>query len=181
MARTIEEIPPTDSPPTDSPSIVRPPIVRPPIVRFYQAVAGVDLFKLIAGLAAKALERGMRLDVVTSNPEQAHFLDQFLWRYPDDSFLPHGLDNEPDPERQPLLIGTAPQDQNGATVLIVANSRPVDNPGQFDLVIDFAHDKSHVDQEIHLASRQRYSHYQKLGCTMEYWVQKSSGGWERKA
>ncbi|MBF0178065.1 MAG: DNA polymerase III subunit chi [Magnetococcales bacterium] len=151
----------------------------PPTVRFYQA-AGGDPYKLVAILAAKALERGLRLAVVAAHAEQAQYLDQFLWRYPDNSFLPHALATEPDPDLQPLLIDTTPSDRNGATVLLVASSQIVASPNQFDLIIDFAYANDHADNRHYLASRQRYSHYQQLGCTMEYWVQNSAGGWEKK-
>ncbi|MBF0137580.1 MAG: DNA polymerase III subunit chi [Magnetococcus sp. DMHC-1] len=150
----------------------------PPTVRFYQA-AGGEFFQLIARLATKAVERGLRLFIVAANPEHAQLLDQHLWCHPENSFLPHGLESEPNPELQPILIGTTPNDQNGATVLIVANSLPLSNPGQFDLVVDFAF-ASNLDPRNHLASRQRYSHYRNLGCTMEYWVQSPAGGWEKK-
>ncbi|MBF0424536.1 MAG: DNA polymerase III subunit chi [Magnetococcales bacterium] len=153
----------------------------PPTVRFYQAVPGVDRFRLIATLAAKAIERGLRAVVVVADLEQARLLDAFLWRFPDDGFLPHGLADEPDPERQPLLIATAPGDSNAATVLIAAADRPIADPGRFDLIIDFAVTSADPDQAGNLASRQRYGHYRQLGCRMEYWVQKPAGGWEKRS
>lgn len=146
----------------------------PATVRFYQ-LAEMPLPKAMAGIAAKAVERGMKACVWAGN--RVKQWDDLLWTTPAESFLPHGPENGPDPENQPVLVCSEPSDVNGATVLLCVPALMLEEPDRFDLVIDFVHGADpHAVQE----SRARYRHYRDAGCAMEYWTQRPAGGWEKK-
>ena len=146
-----------------------------PKVRFYQ-LAALSLEKALVGIVSKAWDRGLRLCLLAQNPPHAHWLDGFLWQCSNDLFLPHGLWDHPDPERQPILISLEPDDRNGATVIITTTHRQISDPEQFDMIIDFIQGQ---DPDALTASRTRYRHYRSLGCVMEYWTQSPQGGWQK--
>src|SRR5689334_11444558 len=74
------------------------------------------LESVLPALLEKVLERGWRAVVEVGSAERAKALDTSLWTYRDDSFLPHGLAGDAlDPE-QPVLLTTASDNPNGATV-----------------------------------------------------------------
>ncbi|MEO5339113.1 MAG: DNA polymerase III subunit chi [Magnetococcus sp. MYC-9] len=149
---------------------------EPCTVRFYQ-LARLPLEKALVGIADKAWQRGLRLCLLAGDAQQAQRLDDLLWIYANQQFLPHGLWNGPDPELQPLLISLEPDERNQATLLLLAAPRLVAEPRRFDLIIDFVPGQEPVAVA---ASRERYRHYRALGCRMEYWTQTPQGGWQRQ-
>src|SRR5579875_1616260 len=70
-------------------------------------------------LLEKTLQRGWRALVRSPEPDRIEHLDGWLWSYRDDSFLPHGLADEPDAERQPILLGRGGANLNGAQALFL--------------------------------------------------------------
>ena len=59
---------------------------------------------MLADLLERTLKRGWRAVVRSPDPQRLTQLDDQLWTYRDDSFLPHGLADEPMAERQPILL-----------------------------------------------------------------------------
>lgn len=142
-----------------------------PVVRFYQ-LAATSMAEAVARLANKAYDRGLKSCLLVRDAAHAREMDDYLWLFPADSFLPHGVSSGKNPAGQPLLIATAPDDRNGATVILIT-AETVVSPEQFDMIIDFV-----VTANLN-ASRIRFSHYQKAGCQMEYWEQ-TDQGWKKK-
>lgn len=149
---------------------------EPPKVRFYQ-LAAMPLERALVGIVGKAWDRGLSVCLLANDAHHAQWLDELLWRFPHDGFLPHGQWKNPDPERQPILISLEPDARNGATVIVLASPKLLADPKQFDLVIDFVYNQNLASQN---ESRRRYSHYRKMGCQMEYWTQTPQGGWQKK-
>ena len=59
-------------------------------------------------LLEKAYQRGHRVFVYCESPQDAALLDELLWTYKDDSFIPHNLQGE-GPEPPPAIqIGYGP-------------------------------------------------------------------------
>ena len=75
-------------------------------------------------LLDKSLERGWRVVVQAGDAERRDALDAHLWTFREDSFLPHGTDEQAFAADQPVLLTTAPDNANAATVrFIVAPAR----------------------------------------------------------
>ena len=55
-------------------------------------------------LLEKSLGRGWRAAVQATTAERLAALDDHLWTFTDDSFLPHGTDREPDAADQPVVL-----------------------------------------------------------------------------
>ena len=81
-------------------------------------------------LVEKALGQGLRIYIHTPNENAAQDIDDLLWSFKPDSFIPHaiiGVDAElTDDEEIPVFIGFGDQHQEGADLLI---NLAVDIPG----------------------------------------------------
>ena len=62
---------------------------------------------MLPELLEKTLARGWKALVRSRERARVEHLDGWLWSYRDESFLPHGTDDEPMAERQPILITAA--------------------------------------------------------------------------
>lgn len=85
---------------------------------FYQ-LERLQLAPVLASLLEKAADRGWRGLVRGTDRERLKALDAALWTFRDASFLPHGLDEEPNAALQPVLLTTEAQNLNGAELLVL--------------------------------------------------------------
>src|ERR671913_1792610 len=76
-------------------------------------------------LLQKSLERGWRAVVQVTTEERLSALDDHLWTFSDESFLPHGTDREADATEQPVVLTLTDRNPNGAAVLFLVEGAPV--------------------------------------------------------
>ncbi|MGZ8284740.1 MAG: DNA polymerase III subunit chi [Allosphingosinicella sp.] len=88
------------------------------IVDFYHLTVS-PLERVLPSIAEKILAGGERL-LVVAEPDLLARLDEQLWSYAKDSFLPHGRES---PERQPVLLSPEPEAANGAANIALADGR----------------------------------------------------------
>ena len=86
------------------------------IVDFYH-LALSPLERVLPSICEKVLASGERLLIVAETGLLAR-LDEQLWTYSRDSFLPHGRER---PESQPILLSDVVEAANGATHLALAD------------------------------------------------------------
>jgi DNA polymerase IIIc chi subunit len=101
------------------------------------------------------------LVAVPSN-EAALYIDQLLWKMPEESFLPHAIVNHPTKER--IAITTSLLNVNQASILInlLGNLHP--NTGTIGLIYEFL-DLTSKDKEAN--SRQKQAAYASIGHLVE--------------
>jgi DNA polymerase-3 subunit chi len=88
------------------------------IVDFYHLSAS-PLERVLPSIAEKVLAGGGRL-LVVAEPDRLARLDEQLWSYAKDSFLPHGRERA---ESQPVLLSDKAEAANGASNLALADGR----------------------------------------------------------
>ena len=67
---------------------------------------------ILPGLLEKTRQKGWR--ALVKLPEaQLKEMDDYLWTYKEDSFLPHGRDDEPMAEQQPITLSADIMDADG--------------------------------------------------------------------
>ena len=88
------------------------------IVNFYHLVAS-PLERVLPSICRSLVGGGERVLVVADEPLLAR-LDEQLWTYAADSFLPHGREHA---ETQPVLLSTEPDPLNGARAIALADGR----------------------------------------------------------
>ena len=88
------------------------------IVDFYHLTAS-PLERVLPSIAEKVVGQGERL-LVVADPDLLARLDEQLWSYAKDSFLPHGRER---PEGQPVFLSPDTAAANGATNIALADGR----------------------------------------------------------
>ena len=130
-------------------------------------------------LLGRSRERGWRALVKIGSPERLSALDDHLWAFSDDSFLPHGTDAEGDAAEQPILLTTGDANPNGAAILFLAEGAapPADLSGleRVALLLDGR------DPDAVAAARILWREMAAGGRETAYWQQDEAGRWTKRA
>jgi DNA polymerase III subunit chi len=134
---------------------------------------------VLPSLLKKSLERGWRAVVQTASDERLVALDDHLWTFRDDSFLPHGTDREPYAADQPVVLTTGTANPNGASVrfLLEGAEIPSDAERYQRMVILF----DGTDPQALALAREQWRAVKEAGHDATYWQQDDRGRWARKA
>ncbi len=146
-------------------------------VRFYhlQHQSQEQVLPLLLG---KALERGHKIVLKCANTQECEYLNQHLWTYSKESFLPHGSAANGDAVLQPIWITAEDENPNAADVLIVSENAVSQAQGEYALCCEML--SGHNPNAV-AAARQRWKAYKEQGFEVTYWQQNENGGWEKKA
>lgn len=108
--------------------------------------------------AAHFYRQNQRVFIFCQNQEQAHQVDELLWSFEPDSFVPHNLVNEGQKNGAAVEISwQAPT--NRRPVLINLTSTVPNFAHQFSQIIDFVPSDEHLKQN----ARERFKMYRQLG------------------
>lgn len=137
------------------------------------------LEEALPDLLERSLARGWRVVVQTATPERRDALDQHLWTYKDDSFLPHGSDSEGNGALQPILLTVEPEQRaNDPQVrFLVEGAVPHDLAGLQRGVYLF----DGQDPEQVVQARERWKVEKAAGHEVTYWQQSEDRRWIKKA
>lgn len=147
-------------------------------------VARVDFYHLISSklenilprIAEKTLSSDKKLLVVVSDDQQARYWDEYLWRYEDTSFLPHGKLGDGDEEEHPVLISTAINALNQASYIALTDGIWRPEVLHFERVFYFF-DEIAVQQ-----ARQAWRSLKDIDGERHYWKQdERTGQWKAMA
>jgi DNA polymerase III subunit chi len=137
------------------------------IVDFYHLTAS-PLERVLPSIAEKVLAGGERLLVVAEAGLLAR-LDEQMWSYAKDSFLPHGRDRA---ESQPVLLSAEPRAANGATNIVLADGTWRDDALAFARAFYF------FDNDGREAARTAWRALKdKPEVEARYWKQDERGKW----
>jgi DNA polymerase III subunit chi len=135
------------------------------------------LDKVLPGLLEKSLQRGWRC-AVQGSPERLRSLDDTLWTYGDETFLPHGLESD-DGASQPIVLLAHEGNPNGATVRFLIDGAPLPpDPASYERIV-LMFDGN--DADAVQGAREHWKEAKMLGFTATYWQQSDEGRWEKKA
>lgn len=112
---------------------------------------------LVCELARKALAAKQFTLVLARDFAQAEALDDLLWSFDDDAFIPHQLAGDDDDAETAVLI--APPGVETADRALVINLRDACAPGNFDRVLEVVA----ADSAEREGSRKRWAEYKRMG------------------
>jgi len=136
-------------------------------VGFYH-LRSTSLERALPRLLERAVAEGHRVVVMAGSPERVQHLDDLLWTYSEESFLPHGAAKHGHAERQPIWLTTEDENPNGARSAVVERyARCCD---MFD-----GNDEAAV-----ASARERWRAAKAAGHRLVYWEQ-VEGRWEKRA
>jgi DNA polymerase-3 subunit chi len=142
-----------------------------------------SLDSVLPGLVERSLERGWRAVIRTESAERAEMIDNLLWTYDEQGFIPHGQSGEGDPARQPVLITVEDENPNGANVLFLVGGADlpdwcgaaVSNFARIVLMFDGR------DPESLSRARGAWKDAKASGHDVTYWKESPTGKWEKQA
>jgi DNA polymerase-3 subunit chi len=135
-----------------------------------------SLEQALPELLEKVLARGWKGQVRLRDAARVEALDQHLWTWRDDSFLPHGPAGEPHAARQPILLTTEAENVNGAeALLLVDGAEPGDLAGYERVMVLFDGN----DEAALATARAQWSALKARGEDLSYWRQEGRG-WKKQ-
>ncbi len=137
------------------------------------------LESVLPTILERALSRGQKVVVEVSSAERLAVVDDHLWTYSDESFLPHVTAAEPDAATNAVVLTTQDHNPNAATVRICADGvRIPDALQDYErVVLIFDGD----DPEALAAAREDWKKARASGVEASYWQLDEAGRWEKKA
>lgn len=153
------------------------------LIRFYHVAgetpAAADA--TLPPLLEKARQASQPILLVCPSEGRATRLDEALWTYSDESFLPHALAEDAS-ARAPILLATPEH----PLAELAAGRLPIVLSGAesaFPALLEMAPDKLfylfHAAQPVLETARQHWKTHKSGGHTLEYW-QEVSGKWQKK-
>lgn len=138
------------------------------------------LERALPSLVEKAVSRGWRVVVQTVDDGRVKALDELLWTFAADSFLPHGISGERGAERQPVLLTRDAGNENGAVARLYVDGAAVEldpsDAGYQRVMVLF----DGRDEDAVAAARLQWSRLKGRGFALAYWQQSDDGRWERR-
>ena len=144
---------------------------------FFYHLQRQPLERALPLLLAKCLERGWRVVVQAAAEERVSALDDALWTFEDDAFLPHGTARDGEPEGQPVFLTADDANPNGAAVRVLVDGAEAALDGYERALVLF----DGTDPEAVAAARTQWSALKAAGHDLAYWQQDEEGRWGRKA
>ncbi len=138
--------------------------------------AGLD--EVLPDLLEKTLARGWRALVWCRDEARIARIDEALWTWRDESFLPHGRADEPFAEAQPVLLSTITDRRNRADVLFTLDGDPGGDLAGFTRCVVIFDGRS--EDEL-AAARRFWSRRRREGAPATYWRQGENRGWRKEA
>ena len=143
---------------------------------FYHLEAST-LEGVLPGLLEKTLEKGWRA-LVKLPAEKLEALDSFLWTFRDDAFLPHGRDDEPQAELQPILLSASTESAAGFDAVFLLDGSSIEDMDGVSRAMVMINGR--VDEDVK-RERTRWKTLQEQSASLAYYQQDERGRWEKKA
>lgn len=114
-------------------------------------------------LADKAYRQGRRIYIHAGSQAEVQMLDQLLWTFREQSFLPHGVAGQADPHVTPVLLGQEQAPEREDDVLINLAPQVPSFFSRFQRVAEI------IDghPQTRSAGRERYRFYRDRGYPLE--------------
>ena len=105
-------------------------------------------------------------------------LDKFLWTYKKSGFLPHGRDDEPLADEQPIVLTTQSEAGGGVDVVVLIGGAQINDVGGAQRCITILDGGDEQDKRI---ARARWKTAKDAGLDTAYWKQDDYGKWVQPA
>lgn len=135
------------------------------------------LENVLPDLLERTLGKGWRALVKMPADELAD-MDTWIWTYRDDAFLPHGRDDEPQADLQPILLSATAETAAGFDAVMIVGGVDMPTLDGVSRVMVMINGRSETEVAH---ERQRWKALKASGAGLAYYQQNARGGWEKKA
>jgi DNA polymerase-3 subunit chi len=146
-------------------------------IGFYHLVRQ-PLEQVLPKLLEKAVASGAKIVVLVGSTERVEFLNDQLWTYSDDSWVPHGSAKDGNADLQPIWLTTTEENPNQATILVACDGACPTHVENWERCLDMFDGN---DEHAVAAARLRWKQWKDQGHELVYYQQSERGGWEEKA
>ena len=135
------------------------------------------LEKVLPKLLEKVMELGKRCLLLASSEDRVESLNTVLWTYSTKKFLPHGSKKDGFAEHQPIWLSCDFENRNNASILVLTDNSAVESLDGFERCLDIFDD---AGQGAEMLAQKRIQSYITAGHNVTYWLQDTTGSWQRK-
>ncbi len=128
-------------------------------------------------LLRKTLSKGWKA-LIKMPSEKLTAMDEFLWSFQDSSFLPHGCDNEPLADCQPILLSSTADTAMGCEAVFMIGATDIKDLSGVQRCMIMINGRS--DAEIS-KERTRWKQLKDENAILSYYQQNDRGGWDKRA
>jgi DNA polymerase-3 subunit chi len=146
-------------------------------IRFYHLLTQPPE-QALPQILTKALAGGRRIVVRAADEKEAERLNEHLWTFHLDSFLPHGSGKDGHAADQPVWLTARDENPNNADMLVLTGGAACESVGGYKLCCEIFDGRS---DEAVKAAREKWKDYRAAGHDITYWQQNEKGGWDKKA
>lgn len=114
--------------------------------------------KLACRIVGKAYKLGHRVYLKTKNQDQARILDDLLWTFSQNSFIPHDLDHHSGDRESPVLIGEKPASED-IDIVVSLTDAPQSDFTEFSRIADVVG----FGDDDKASGRNRFRYYRERG------------------
>ena len=125
----------------------------------------------LPNLLEKTLEKGWRA-LIKMPASRLQDLDEFLWTYRDEAFLPHGREDEPQADLQPILLSSETQSAKGFDAVFLIDGADLEDLDGVSRTIVMINGRSEDDVK---RERGRWKVLKDQGANLAYYQQDSRG------
>lgn len=118
-----------------------------------------SIFHFVCRLAQKAFRQGHRLYFHMKDNRDAHLLDEMLWTFSEESFVPHHLYGEGPEPAPPLQIGSGVIPEAHHDILVNLSGSFPDFHAQFARILEIVSGEDSAREK----AREHYRLYQQKG------------------
>lgn len=149
----------------------------PPPDWYFYHLEQTTLEQAAGALLEKCLEHKKRVLAISPRVERRAALDEVLWTYDDESFLPHGRVEAKglDPAAQPILISATLTHQNAATFCLLMDGVDVGDGAGFERCMVMFDGGDQATRDV---ARKQFKLAKDRGQIVRYFQQTSNGGWK---
>lgn len=128
-------------------------------------------------LLEKSLGAGMRVVVIGDTPDRIESLNNHLWTYDKEKFLPHGTAKDGFAEHQPVWLTTEDENPNQADLLVLTENTTSQNLASYKKCLNVFDGR---DENAVQTARARWKEWKEAGHQLSYF-QQESGSWKKTA
>ena len=124
-------------------------------------------FFVACRLTEKAMAQGLKVYIHTASEQSAQDMDDLLWSFKPESFIPHtivGLEDDMEDEEIPVLIGYEGNASTKGQLLINLCDKVPDEHENFDRIAEIVPNR----EEAKAISREHWNTYKTLGFELKH-------------
>lgn len=146
-------------------------------VSFYQ-LDGAPIDRVLPKLLEKAYTTGKKSLILSPSLPRIDHLDDALWTYDPEAFLPHGLSTEAKPSEQPILLSTTEFKDVTIPYAFILDGAQLEDVTRYERVF-VLFDGNNAD--LLQSARTLWRSYKEHNHKLDYYTHTADKGWTKTA